>query len=251
MSDGFFIADLLEGVSVGDEVRLTGAEAHHAGVVRRLAVGESVTLTDGEGRGIVGHVCDASKSVVGVEVDSVLTPQPAHLWITVAQALPKQDRAELAVDLMTEAGVDEILPWAGARSQVRWSGERGEKGYAKWVATAREASKQARRLKFPVIDAYSSLSDLMERARACDAVIIMHEKSARPISSCPVPASGKVLIVIGPEGGLTDEEVYALEEVGGTPYLMGPTVLRTSTAGAVAVTQVRLLAELAKGESHE
>jgi len=245
VSDGFFVADLPDDVSVGDRVQLTGAEAHHAGVVRRLDVGESVTITDGLGLGVLGHVLYVSKSVVGVEVDTVLAPSSPRLWVTVAQALPKQDRAELAVDLMTEAGVDEILPWAGARSQVRWNGERGEKAAAKWVSAAREASKQARRLRFPVIDAYASLNDLVEQARTYDCVIIMHEKSTRPISQCPVPSDGKVLIVIGPEGGLTDEEVTALEGVGGVTYLMGPTVLRTSTAGAIAVTQVSLLADLA------
>ena len=245
MSDGFFVADLPDPISLGDRVSLTGAEAHHAAVVRRLAAGESVTLTDGEGRGVMGRICDVSKSLVTVQVDAVLTPEPPQLWVTVAQALPKQDRAELAVDLMTEAGVDEILPWAGARSQVRWSGERGEKGYAKWVTAAREASKQARRLRFPVIDSYGSMDDLARLAKEYDCVIVMHEKSSRPISQCPVPSSGKVLIVIGPEGGLTGEEVLALEEAGGMTYLMGPTVLRTSTAGAVAVTQVRLLADIA------
>ena len=251
MSDGFFVACLPDSVSVGDRVQLTGAEAHHAGVVRRLDVGESVTLTDGLGLGVVGHVLEVSKSVVNIEVDSVLALPPSQLWVTVAQALPKQDRAELAVDLMTEAGVDEILPWAGARSQVRWSGERGEKAAAKWVSAAREASKQARRLRFPVVDSYASLSDVVECAGTYDCVIVMHEKSTRPISQCSVPSSGKVLIVIGPEGGLTDEEVSALEGVGGTTYLMGPTVLRTSTAGAVAVTQVRLLADLAGSADHD
>jgi len=251
VSDGFFVTDLPDDVSVGDEVRLTGAEAHHASVVRRLEVGESVTLTDGLGRGIVGHACEVSKSVVCVCVDSVLPLVTPQLWVTVAQALPKQDRAELAVDLMTEAGVDEILPWAGARSQVRWSGERGEKAAAKWVSAAREASKQARRLRFPVIDSYASLTDLAACAQGYDCVIVMHEKSTRPISQCPVPSAGKVLIVIGPEGGLTDEEVSTLEEAGGMTYLMGPTVLRTSTAGAISVTQVRLLCDLAGRGDHD
>ena len=245
MSDGFFIADLPDPVSLGDRVSLTGAEAHHAAVVRRLSLGESVTLTDGRGRGVMGRICDVSKSLVTVEVDAVLTPESPQLWVTVAQALPKQDRAELAVDLMTEAGADEIIPWAGARSQVRWSGERGQKAYAKWVGAAREASKQSRRLCFPVIAPYAGLPDLVSCASAYDCVIVMHEQSDRPISSCPVPSAGKVLIVIGPEGGLTGEEVLALEEAGSTAYLMGHTVLRTSTAGAIAVTQVRLLADLA------
>ena len=245
MSDGFFVAELPDGVGAGDHVALTGSEARHAAVVRRLAPGEAVTLTDGEGRGVLGRIVRTEKSHVDVEVESVISQPRPQLWVTVAQALPKQDRAELAVDLMTEAGADEILPWAGARSQVRWSGERGQKAYDKWVAAAREASKQARRLRFPVISPHTDVNGLVGRAGTYDCVIIMHEKSTRPISCCPVPSAGKLMIVIGPEGGLTDVEVAALEGAGGTTYLMGSTVLRTSTAGAVAVTQVRLLADLA------
>ena len=250
MSDGFFVTDLPDDLKPGDHVELTGPEAHHASVVRRLVPGETLTLTDGMGCGVIGHVCAITKSRVDVEAESVTRALPPELWINVAQALPKQDRAELAVDLMTEAGADEIVPWAGARSQVRWTGERGQKGYAKWVSAAREASKQARRLRFPVIAPYMSVAQLAQRAADIDCVIIMHEKSDRLISSCPVPAQGSVLIVIGPEGGLTDDEVRILEEAGGQTYLMGDTVLRTSTAGAIAVTQIRLLAALArKGQS--
>jgi 16S rRNA (uracil1498-N3)-methyltransferase len=210
-------------------------------VVRRLVPGETVTLADGRGSGVTGTVAAVTKTVVTVAVEAVVRLPAPRLWITVAQALPKPDRAELALDLMTEVGVDEIVPWAAARSQVRWTGERGEKAQAKWQSVLREASKQSRRLRFPVLGSCASLAELVTRAGTVDCAIIMHERATTPIAACPVPAAGSVLIVIGPEGGLTDDEVTALTAAGGRAYLMGDTVLRTSTAGAVAVTQVRLL----------
>jgi len=249
VSDGFFVCDLDPSVCPGDVVAVTGPEAHHAAVVRRMAVGETVTITDGGGRGVIGRVASVSKTRIEVEVDSVLATPPPGLHVTVAQALPKADRAELAVDLMTEAGVDQIRPWAAARSQVRWTGERGDKARSKWWNAAREASKQSRRLRFPVIGECATLPEVAGLVADADCAIIMHEKATRPISECLVPSTGTVVIVIGPEGGLTDEEVRVLEEASGVTYLMGATVLRTSTAGAVAVTQVRLLAEVGQART--
>jgi 16S rRNA (uracil1498-N3)-methyltransferase len=247
VSDGFFVADLDSAVAPGDRVVLAGAEAYHAAVVRRLTVGESVTVTNGTGLAVDGQVTSVAKTAVEIAVESVRSEPPRPLYLIVAQALPKTDRAELAVDLMTEAGVDQIVPWAASRSQVHWSGERGDKAHGKWMTAAREASKQARRSWFPVIEHCVSLADVAQLVADADCAIIMHERASRPVWECPVPAQGRVVIVIGPEGGLTDDEVAALESAGGSLWLMGPTVLRTSTAGAVAVTQVRLLAELQRG----
>ena len=247
MSDGFFVAQLPAGVRPGDEVSLTGAEAHHAGVVRRLSRSERVTVTDGLGTGVIGRAARVAKGEVVVVVETVRRPEAPQPYIIVAQAVPKADRAALAVDLMTEAGVDEIVPWDAARCQVRWAPEKVDKARGKWVAVAREASKQARRLRFPVIGDYATAKGVARLAAEADQVIIMHERASVGIERCAVVRSGRVLIIIGPEGGLTDQEVETFVSAGGTAYLMGPTVLRTSTAGAVAVTQVRLLAALAAG----
>jgi len=246
VSDGFFTADLAAGIAPGDPVELTGLEARHAGVVRRLAVGESVTVTNGQGLGVIGHVTAVAKSAVGLVADSVIAVPVSDWRVTVAQAVPKPERAELAVDLMTEVGVDEILPWAAARSQTRWSGERGEKARSKWTSAIREASKQSRRLRFPELGPYSTVNEVAERIRQADCAIVMHEAATRPISTCPVPDRGQIVIVIGPEGGLTDDEVRVFGQAGAAAWSMGSTVLRTSTAGAVAVAQVRLLAELSR-----
>ena len=244
MSDGFFVADLPADVAPGDRVAITGAEAHHAAVVRRLELAEAVTLVNGSGLSVLGQVVAVTKSRVDVEVATVVAAPEPQPYLIVAQALPKSDRAELAVDLMTEAGVDRIVPWAAARSQVRWSGERGDKAHAKWAGAAREASKQARRSRFPEIGQYAGLNQVVALLAGADCAIVMHEKATNPVWTCDIPCQGQIVIVIGPEGGLTDDEVSAFEAVGGQTCSMGPTVLRTSTAGAVAVTQVRLLAAM-------
>jgi len=243
MSDGFFVADLAPGVQAGDAVVLTGPEARHAAVVRRLRVGETVTLADGRGRGITGEVRAVDPARVEVVVAAILEEPLVTPRITVVQALPKNDRAELAVDLMTEVGVDRIVPWQAARSVVRWTGERGEASRAKWGRVAQEASKQARRLRFPEIAPLASSADVVDLVRASTVALVMHERETVPLAEAPLVGVAECVLVVGPEGGLTDDEVEAFRAAGARTYSLGPTVLRTSTAGAVAIAQVRTLAQ--------
>ena len=140
----------LDGARVGSTVEVTGDEAHHAVPVRRLRVGESVALTDGLGRAArrLG-VLHRQAGVLGRRwprvVDSPL-PEPV---VTVVQAIPKGDRGELAVEMLTEVGVARVVPWAASRSVAVWKGERAAKSAGqRWRTTAREASKQARRSWF-------------------------------------------------------------------------------------------------------
>ena len=149
MSLPVHLVESLAGVAPGSLVEVTGDEAHHAVAVRRLREGEQVVLTDGLGTSVTGSVASTGKRVFAVSVESVShddRPAPA---ITVVQALPKGDRGELAVEVLTEVGVDRIVPWAAARSVAVWKGERAAKSHAKWQATAREAAKQSRRTWLP------------------------------------------------------------------------------------------------------
>ncbi|MDR2973691.1 MAG: 16S rRNA (uracil(1498)-N(3))-methyltransferase [Propionibacteriaceae bacterium] len=241
MSDGFFVADVPLDVAAGSRVQITDREAHHAAVVRRLKVGEAVTVTAGDGRGVIGAVASIDPGLVEVEVEQVVEEPLRRPAITVVQALPKNDRAELAVDLMTEVGVDRIVPWQAARSIVKWQAERAETSRAKWETAAREASKQARRFSFPVIDPIATTSAVAELVRTCATSLIMHEKESRPLSTLPLAGVEQCLIIIGPEGGLTDQEVELFEACGGQTYSLGSTVLRAATAGCVAIAQVRAL----------
>ncbi len=225
----------LAGVAVGSSVEVTGDEAHHAVAVRRLRVGESVVLTDGAGRSVTGAVASTGKRVFGVTVGEVSSTPPAEPGVVVVQALPKGDRGELAVEMLTEIGVSAIVPWAAARSVAVWKGERATKALARWRSTAREAAKQSRRSWFPSVTDLATTSDVAALLGSATLGIVLHEEAAVPLASIDIPASGPIVVVVGPEGGLSEEEVAAFVAAGATAVRLGPEVLRTSTAGVAAV----------------
>ncbi|MFJ2953906.1 16S rRNA (uracil(1498)-N(3))-methyltransferase [Streptomyces sp. NPDC087270] len=218
-------------------VRLDGAEGRHAVSVRRLQVGEEIVLTDGTGRGASGVVAAVTgKDVLDVEVrEPRAEPAPA-VSVTVVQALPKGDRGELAVETMTEAGVDALVPWAAARCVTQWRGERGAKSLAKWRSTAREAAKQARRLRFPSVAEQVTTRQLCALLAAADFAAVLHEEGTAPLAGARLPTTGSVVLVVGPEGGVAPEELALFADAGAAAYRLGPTVLRTSTAGVAAVS---------------
>ncbi|MFE6775726.1 16S rRNA (uracil(1498)-N(3))-methyltransferase [Streptomyces sp. NPDC057702] len=236
MSAPVFVAEALADAAVGASLTLTGPEGRHAVSVRRLRVGEEVVLTDGAGRGAVGAVAAVEgKDRLTVEVRAVREEPAPSPRVTVVQALPKGDRGEVAVETMTETGVDAVVPWAAARCVTQWRAERGAKALAKWRATAREAGKQSRRLRFPeVADAMGTpgVAELLARA---DFAAVLHEEGATPLATAPLPARGEIVLVVGPEGGVSPEELAAFAAVGARPYRLGASVLRTSTAGTAAL----------------
>jgi 16S rRNA (uracil1498-N3)-methyltransferase len=219
------------------EIVLTGPEGRHAVSVRRLQPGEEVVLTDGAGRGAHGEVAAvAGKDELTVRVREMRTEPEPRPTVTVVQALPKGDRGELAVETMTEAGVDAVLPWAAARCVTQWRGERGAKSLAKWRSTAREAAKQARRLRFPTVGDLVTTRQLLPLLAAADFAAVLHEEGSVPLATAALPQSGSLLLVVGPEGGIAPEELALFAEAGASPHRLGPTVLRTSTAGVAAVS---------------
>jgi 16S rRNA (uracil1498-N3)-methyltransferase len=171
---------------------------------------------------------------VDLLVRSVTPVPPASPAITVVQALPKGDRGELAVEMMTEIGADAIVAWQAARSVARWQGARAEKSLEKWRRTAREAAKQARRAWIPPVTGPAGLDDVRELVSSSDRAIVLEAAADAPLSGLDLPGSGSIVLVVGPEGGLTPDERTALADAGATEARLGPTVLRTSTAGAAA-----------------
>ncbi len=235
MSLPVHLVDSLDGVAIGEVVEVSGDEAHHAVAVRRLRAGEQVVLTDGLGTSVTGPVVSTGKRVFGVRVaESRLDPRPEPA-ITVVQALPKGDRGELAVEVLTEVGVDRIVPWAASRSVAVWKGERAAKSHAKWQATAREAAKQSRRSWLPTVAPLASTADLVSLVEEADQAVVLHEDATAALSAVDVPASGRIVVVVGPEGGIAPDELAALAEAGAQGVRLGAEVLRTSTAGVVAV----------------
>ena len=236
MSLPVHLVESLASVGVGDEVTVEGDEAHHAVAVRRLRVGESVVLTDGLGRSVVGSVASTGKRVFTVSVSSVSVSDPLEPEFTVVQALPKGDRGELAVEVLTEVGVSMVVPWAASRSVAVWKGERAEKSLARWRSTAREAAKQARRSWFPSVAPLASTSEVASMVSSADLAVVLHEEASVALSSVSLPSSGSVLVIVGPEGGLSDDEVAEFVAAGAQSVRLGAEVLRTSTAGVAAVS---------------
>lgn len=235
MTAPVFLVDSLEGVGPGTAVTLDGPEGRHAVSVRRLQPGEEIVLTDGRGRGAAGVVLRTEgKDRLIVEPSGFpVEPEPTPR-ITVVQALPKGDRGELAVETMTETGVDAIVPWSAARCITQWRGERGAKALAKWRATAREAGKQSRRLRFPEVADAATTKQVASLLADADFAAVLHEEGAEPLATADLPAEGSIVLVVGPEGGVSPEELAAFAAAGARPYRLGHSVLRTSTAGTAA-----------------
>ncbi|MFF0444915.1 16S rRNA (uracil(1498)-N(3))-methyltransferase [Streptomyces sp. NPDC004609] len=236
MTAPVFVVGTLEDEGPGSVLTLDGPEGRHAVSVRRLQPGEEIVLTDGLGRGAAGVVLSTEgKDRLTARVLSLpVEPEPVPR-ITVVQALPKGDRGELAVETMTETGVDTIVPWAAARCITQWKGERGAKSLAKWRATAREAGKQSRRLRFPEVADAATTKQIAVLLAGADFAAVLHEEGAEPLATAPLPAEGSIVLVVGPEGGVSPEELAVFAEAGAKPYRLGRSVLRTSTAGTAGV----------------
>ena len=225
----------LDALAPGDVFALEGPEGRHAVSARRLRAGEEVVLTDGAGTAASGTVAAVEgKDRMDVAVVDVRTEPVPRPRLTVVQALPKGDRGEVAVETMTETGVDAVVPWTASRCVTQWKGERGRKSLAKWRATAREAGKQSRRTRFPEITEAASTREVARLLAGAAFAGVLHEAGEVPLATAPLPAEGDLVLVVGPEGGVSPEELAMFEEAGAVPYKLGPSVLRTSTAGTAA-----------------
>ncbi|SFC00398.1 16S rRNA (uracil(1498)-N(3))-methyltransferase [Streptomyces aidingensis] len=235
MSAPVFVCAAAAGAGPGDTVWLDGAEGRHAVSVKRLRAGEEIVLTDGLGSGAAGLVTalEGKDRLAVLVTGTRREPAPAPS-LTVVQALPKGDRGELAVETMTETGVDTIVPWSAARCITQWRGERGARALAKWRSTAREAGKQSRRLRFPGIAGLATTGEVAGLLAGAGLAAVLHEESSTPLATVPLPDEGGIVLVVGPEGGIAPEELAAFEAAGATAVRLGPTVLRTSTAGTAA-----------------
>ncbi|WP_243225842.1 16S rRNA (uracil(1498)-N(3))-methyltransferase [Microbacterium sp. CIAB417] len=228
-----FVVESATDAVAGDVVSLTGAEAKHAAVVRRVRVGETITIGDGAGVWLEGRAVDVAATRVDVEVrrrDVVDAPAPR---LVLVQALAKGDRDELAVQASCELGVDEIVPWQAARSVSRWEGQKAVKGRERWASIVREAAKQAHRAWIPDVAAVTSTAQLTRRAQ--DQRVLVLDPAAERRLSAVEPDGRDLVLVVGPEGGIAAEELERLDEAGAERVRLGDTVLRTSTAGPAAI----------------
>ncbi|HEX4226364.1 MAG TPA: 16S rRNA (uracil(1498)-N(3))-methyltransferase [Pseudonocardiaceae bacterium] len=235
---------LVDELPVGDAFVLDGPEGRHAASARRLRSGEELVVSDGRGGLATCRVDKAERDTVALTVlDREQRPRPG-LTVTLVQALVKGERGELAVELATEAGVDDVLPWRAERCVARWEdGPRGAKALARWQSTVREAAKQARRPWCPAVADPVSTARLLDRIGRAAATLVLHESAAARLPEVKLPVDGELLLVVGPEGGISDAELAAFVAAGATPVRLGPAVLRASTAGAVALGAIGALTQ--------
>jgi 16S rRNA (uracil1498-N3)-methyltransferase len=227
LSPPLFLVDALP-PGEGTVVRLDGPEGHHAADVQRLRVGETLLLGDGRGTMATGTVTSVSRGSLTAAVSERRSRNAPHPALTVVQGIAKGDRGELAVQAMTEVGVDTIVPWAAARSVAKW---RDDRPLERWRATAREAAKQARRPWLPTVTPAASTSAVASRA-----TFVLDEAAQTRLSSVELPSADEIVLVVGPEGGIAPEELALFESAGALPVRLGDEVLRTSTAGVAALS---------------
>lgn len=242
-------------VGVGDHVTLAGAEGRHAASVRRIGAGEWVDVVDGAGLRLTCEVAGADKSSLSLVVREVLQEERPVPEIVLVQALAKGGRDEAAVEICTEIGIDRVIPWASQRAIVQWRGPKAEKGRAKWEGVARAAAKQSRRAYVPVVEDVKDSRELAAWVASltddAGVAFVCHEEATDSLGAAlariqesrsdgDLPA--RIALIVGPEGGIGAEETAQLVDAGASTIGLGDNVLRSSTAGAVALTLIRAAA---------
>lgn len=229
----------LEGRALGDSMWLGGSEGHHAKNVKRITTNESIDLVDGRGHRAVCTVTSVESDGLRLTLASEVNSDPAS-GIVLVQALAKGDRDLMAVEMATELGASAIVPWQAERSIVRWKGDRAAKAHAKWVKTVEAAAKQARRSLVPRVEPLHSTRQLTNILGSGDSMFILHEEAQVALTTVAArendESSGTVFLVVGPEGGIGADEASMLEAAGGQCVRLGWEILRSSTAGAAAMS---------------
>lgn len=227
----FFVDDLP--TQKGAKYEFNNEDALHAIRVLRAQVEDVYLLSDGKGAWSRVRVLGVAKKAMQVEVVESGFEEPLDTHFTVVQAIPKGDRAKESVELLTQGGADRIVMWASARTIG--------KGSDKLAVTAREASKQSRRYRIPTITGAVTTAQVIDEIAKSDLALVFHESAKQKISSITAVGAKKVLIIIGPEGGLTDEEVDHFAAAGAKVAHMGRPVLRSAHAGLAALSAVSTL----------
>lgn len=229
----------------GELAVVDGDEGFHAATVRRIRSGEELVLGDGAGALARCVVEQSARDGLRARVLDRWTVEPGRPPVTVVQALPKSERSELAIELATEAGADAFLAWQAARCVASWQGTRVEKGLRRWRAVVRSAARQSRRAYIPPVDGVLPTAVLIQRigdeVAAGAAVLVLHESATARIAEVAVAQADSLILVVGPEGGIAPEELAALTDAGAVAVRLGPQVLRTSTAAAVALGALGVL----------
>jgi len=238
-----FICPAVADAVAGDVVTLGGAEARHAATVQRRREGDRLDLVDGAGKRASGTIVAVRDGELDVEITD--TSHDDDPPITLIQALAKAGRDEQAVESATELGVTRIVPWAAERSIVQWKGPKAAKGRAQWLSLTTAATKQSRRALIPHVDEVHSSAAVENAVSAAvtrgERVLVLHEVAATPLASLTWADPRQALwLIVGPEGGITDAEVERFTQAGAEAVVLGPHVLRASSAGPAAIAAIAM-----------
>jgi len=236
-----FIAppEALAAAVVGGSVEISGDEGRHAVTVRRLHVGEPIDVVDGHGRRASGRVGGVGgKDRLTVTVETIVDEVPPQPRVIVVQALLKSDRAETTVELLSEVAAEVVIPWAAARSVAVWREEKAQRGVEKWRRAAAEAGKQSRRSRFLDVLELHHTAAVCALVAGASLAIVLHEEAVDRLPALTWPSTGDLVLIVGPEGGITPGEWDEFVAAGAQSARMGDSVMRASTAGTAAAAVV-------------
>ena len=232
MLSTFFVA---EGTDFSaNQIEVDGDEAHHGVNVLRLKTSEEVKISDGVGNWGVGTVSQVNKKSFTVEILDRGFEPTSKQRVVVVQAILKNDANKEAVDFLTQVGADEIIPWQSQHS----IGKFDDKSLSKWQSAARESSRQSRRVRIPVISNAYSTENLISKIKGLQNIFVLHESAENRLSQIEINQEADVILIVGPEGGLSEIEVNTFVDAGAKIVRLGESVLRAANAGAAAASVV-------------
>lgn len=235
MVEPLFFTELPQEISPGETLSLSGSEGRHAVTVRRILVGEYIALADGSGRKVRGQVLATGKDTLSMRVVEIIPTLTKALRITLVQALAKADRDELAIQAATELGIEGVIPWQADRSVSIWKDEKKAKGQIRWQQIVSEAAKQSLRPLIPMVHGVLNSKELTEKLATFDSVLILEPTSEKPIAEAALSPGQSIAVVIGPEGGISEQELVNFANQGYELVRTGSGILRTSTAAIATI----------------
>ena len=239
MVEPLFISPIPSDTKAGSKIKIAGAEAKHAMSVRRLQVGEAISVSDGQGNKARGKVSQLSKDFLELDVESVESIERPKPQLILVQALAKGDRDEMAVQACTELGIQSVIPWQSERSVSIWKPEKQDKHRLRWQTIATEAAKQSLRPFIPEVEQVLATGELTERLKQFDLTLVLDPTSSTPLTSVSLLGHQSIAIVVGPEGGISPEELGQFRSAGLSLVGLGSGILRTSTAGVAVVSYLQ------------
>ncbi|KHF41909.1 16S rRNA (uracil(1498)-N(3))-methyltransferase [Halalkalibacter okhensis] len=233
-------------------VQIIGDDVKHISKVMRMDVGDEVICSDNDSRTVKCRLSNLSDTEINADITETLEPKTElPVQVTIAQGLPKGDKLDLIIQKGTELGAFAFLPFAAARSIVKWDHKKASKKIERLEKIAKEAAEQSYRERIPEVLPVHSFSQLKQELPSFDLIILAYEESAKQGEQAQlaqqlttVAPGQKILVIIGPEGGITEEEVDQLTKQGVIVCGFGPRILRTETASLYVLAAISYHFEL-------